>query len=434
MTGPILFAPHSWGLSHVGRSLLVARELQRRGFPVAFGGDGPLVGPQDSLVRRAGVPVVPLEDVAMHEVLVNGFGFHSRASLRRLVDAELALIREIGPRLIVSDYRPSVHVSAAIARVPVVTLINASYTHFWGDRITPPLEHPVTVRLTHLLGRRLGMAVLRQLAPRIAAGIFRKDVAIYNELLAEHGLPCHADIMRLFEGSLATFLVDGPPWVRLAPQLPAKVQVPGPLYWSADEAPGWDAGIPEDLPWIYLSGGSSANPEIFPAFWREVAGLPYRFVMASAGLELPTGMPDNVTVRPFLPAPAAMRRSRLAIINGGPSVYQACATRTPMLVVAMRGDQEWNSRDLERYGVGRAIHCRHVIDRPGYLRDHISEMVAAPERYREGLDVLADKMSAQPAVERVAAWIGEAYDNLGRTDDTKGGAGLSASRDQVPTS
>ncbi|MBM3267958.1 MAG: hypothetical protein FJZ01_09955 [Candidatus Sericytochromatia bacterium] len=413
MTGQIAFVPHSWGLSHVGRSLLVARELQRRGYPVLFCGDGPLVGPEGSLVRRGGVPVAPLADMEMHRVLVNGFGFHTRESLRRLVNAELALIGEISPRLIVSDYRPSVHVSAAIARVPVATLINACYTHFWGDRITPPLEHPVTVRVTRLLGRTLGMAVLRQLAPRIAQGIFRKDAEIYNELLGEHGLPPHADIKRLFEGSLATFLVDGPPWVKLARNLPDRVHVPGPLYWSADPAPGWDDGIPEDLPWIYLSAGSTANPEVFPALWRELADLPYRFVMASAGLALPDGMPPNVTVRPFLPAPAAMARSRLAIINGGPSVYQACTTRTPMLVVAMRGDQEWNSRDLERFGVGRAIHCRHAIDRPGYLRGTIGAMLADAARYAPGLAALSGQMDARPAVERVADWIGAAYERLG---------------------
>jgi UDP:flavonoid glycosyltransferase YjiC (YdhE family) len=414
VTQPIVFVPHTWGLSHVGRSLLVAQELQRRGVPVLFAGDGPLVGPEDSLVRRAGVAVVEMADVPMHEVLVNGFGFHNRESLRKMVAAELAMIRRIRPRLIVSDYRPSVHVSAAIERVPVVSFLNACYSHFWGDRLTPPLEHPVTVRFTRLLGRRLGMALLKQVAPRIAAGIFRKDVAVYNDLLAEHGLPPHADILRLFEGSHGTVLVDGPPWVRVKHALPSKVcTLANPLYWSAPEEPCWDSGIPQDLPWIYLSGGSSANPEIFPSLWREIAGMPYRFVMSTAGLPLPPGMPDNITARDFLPAEAVMRRSRLAIINGGPSVYQACTTRTPMLVVAMRGDQEWNSRDLERFGVGRAIHCRHVIDRPGFLRGTIEAMVADPSRYRPGLDALADRMAAQPAVEQVAAWLGETYETLG---------------------
>ncbi len=418
---PVVFAPHSWGLSHVGRSLLVAQELARRGRRCVFVGDGPFVLPEDSLVRLAGIEVHPLVDMPMEKVLVNGFDFHTPESLRRLVSAEREAIAKLRPAVIVSDYRPSVHVAAAIERVPVIALTNTHWTHYWGTKISPPLEHAVTIKITRLLGQTLGMALLRPLAPRIAARIFVRNAAIYNELLAEHGLPPQPDILRLFEGSLATYLTDAPEWCRTKPDLPPQVRVAGPLFWSAPAPEAWDEGIPADKPWIYLSTGSSVNPDIFPALYRELGGLPYRIVMTTAGIPLPTGLPDNFTVREFLPGAEVMRRSVLSILNGGSgTIYQAIAARTPLLLVAMRGDQEWNGHDAERLGIGRAIHRRQVIDDPGYLRRAIEETMAAAPDFRRRLDRLAEQIDRYDAAKTIADGVEAAHGHWKKPGPTDG--------------
>lgn len=403
MTRPIVFAPHSWGLSHVGRSVLVAQELTRRGHHCVFVGDSPLMLPEDSVVKRAGLAVHALVDMRMEEVLVNGFGFHTEASLRRLVAAERAMIQELKPAVIVSDYRPSIHVAAAIEGVPVVALTNTHWTHHWGTAITPPLEHPVTQKFNRWFGPRLAQVLLSQLAPRIARGIFKKDVALYNQLLAEHNLPPQRDILTLFEGSAATYLTDAPEWCATKQPLPEKVRVAGPLYWSPEVKPDWDAGLPTDMPWIYLSAGSSANPEIFPSLFRELGGLPYRVIMTTAGLDLPPGLPDNFTAVDFLPGEPMMAKSALSIMNGGSgTIYQAIKTRAPMLLVPMRGDQEWNARDAERLGIAGAVHCRHVIDQPGRLRQETLAMLEHPARYRQGLEALGAQLDRYQAEKTIA--------------------------------
>lgn len=404
MTRPIVFAPHSWGLSHVGRSLLVAAELRARGHRCVMVGDGPFVAPPGSITRRAGIEPFPLVDMTMDEVLVNGFDFHSAASLRRLVEAERAMIRELGPSLIVSDYRPSIHVAAAIEGVPVVALTNTHWTRWWGSRLSPPLEHPITLRAKGLLGERLGGALLERVAPIVAGRVFRRNVAIYNALLAEHGLPPHANILAFFEGSHATYLTDGPEWCATRADLPPEVRVAGPLYWSAEDPPGgWEAGLPTDLPWIYLSAGSSANPDVFPALFRELGGLPYRVLMTTAGVDLPDAVPANFTVADFLPGEAVMARAALSILNGGSgTIYQAIRARAPMVLVPMRGDQEWNGRDAERLGIARAIHRRHVIDRPGLLRGAVQAAIAGAPAQRAALDGLARKLERYRAAEAIA--------------------------------
>lgn len=402
----IVFAPHSWGLSHVGRSLLVAEELQRRGRACVFVGDGPFVLPADSLVRQKGIAVRELVDMPMEAVLVNGFDFHTAESLRRLVEAERAMIRELRPSVIVSDYRPSIHVAAAIEKVPVVALTNIHWTHHWATAITPPIEHPITVKATRLLGRPLAMALLSRLTPLIAQGIFKKNVRLYNELLAEHGLPPHRDILDFFEGSAATYLTDAPEWCALKTPLPEKVRVAGPLYWAPEPAPGWEEGLPTDKPWIYLSAGSSANPEVFPALFRELAGLPYRVIMTTAGLPLPEGVPENFTVREFLPGEPMMAKSALSILNGGSgTIYQGLMARAPMLLVPMRGDQEWNARDAEQAGLAEAVHCRHVVDEPGRLRRTAEAILADSARRKAALDALATKLERYEAAKAIADGI-----------------------------
>lgn len=399
----IVFAPHSWGLSHVGRSLLVAQELQRRGYRCVFVGDGPFVLPEDSLVRRAGIEVYPLIDMTMDEVLVNGFDFHTPQSLRRLVAAEREMLQKLKPSIVVSDYRPSIHVAAAIESVGVIALTNTHWTHYWGTKITPPLEHKVTLKVTRLLGSTLGMALLKQVVPIVSARIFRDNVRIYNDLLAEHGLPPHDDILRLFEGSVATYLTDAPEWCKTKPHLPAKIRVAGPLYWSAPAPEGWDADLPHDKPWLYLSAGSSASPDVFPALFKELGDLPFRVLMTTAGLDLPKRVPENFTIRDFLPGEAVMARSALSIVNGGSgTIYQAIQARKPMLLVPMRGDQEWNGHDAERLGIARAIHRRHVIDKVGLLRQAVIQTMEDRDRYTHKLAALADKISRYDAAGTIA--------------------------------
>lgn len=403
---PVVFAPHSWGLSHVGRSLLVAEVLKARGARPVFVGDGPFVLPEDALVRRSGIEVHPLIDMTMEQVLVNGFDFHTPESLLRLVEAERAMIRDLRPSVIVSDYRPSIHVAAAIERVPVIALTNIHWTHHWGTPISPPIEHPITVRLSKLVGQSLALRLLSHVTPRIAAGIFKKNVAIYNELLAEHGLPPQSDILAFFEGSHSTYLTDAPEWCELKPHVPPQIKVAGPLYWAPEVPAGWDANLPTDKPWIYLSAGSSANPDVFPSLYRELGELPYRFLMTTAGLELPPGIPENFTVTDFLPGEEVMRRSVLSILNGGSgTIYQAIASGTPMVMVAMRGDQEWNGRDAERLGIGRALYRRHVIDQPGLLRRTITETLERADRYRANQKALQERISRYRAAETIADGI-----------------------------
>lgn len=399
----IVFAPHSWGLSHVGRSLLVAQELQRRGFRCVFVGDGPFVLPEDSLVRRAGLEVHPLIDMTMDQVTVNGFDFHTPASLRRLVSAEREMIQHLGPAVIVSDYRPSIHVAAAIENVGVIALTNTHWTHYWGTRITPPLEHKVTLKVTRLLGETLGMALLKQVVPIVSTRIFRDNVRIYNELLAEHGLPPHEDILRLFEGSVATYLTDAPEWCKTKSHLPPQIRVAGPLYWTAPAQPGWDEDLPHDKPWLYLSAGSSASHDVFPALFQELGDLPFRVLMTTAGLELPRRVPSNFILKDFLPGEEVMARSALSIVNGGSgTIYQAIKARKPMILVPMRGDQEWNGHDAERLGIARAFHRRHVIDRKGLLRQAVIETMERRDQLTHRLAELADKIGQYDAATTIA--------------------------------
>lgn len=400
----IVFAPHSPGVSHVGRTLLVADVLRARGHRCVFVGDSPLILAEGGMVERAGFEAVHLTDLSMAEVVAGrNFDYHTPTSLRRLVEAEREMIRALRPSVIVSSYRPSIHVAAAIEGVPLVAITNTHYTRYWATPLTPPLEHPITVRVSSLVGERLAMTLLKPITPLVADRLFRKTVGIYNDLLAEHGLPGHRDILALQEGSHLTYLADAPEWCETRMPLPPKVRVAGPLYWTAEAPDDWERALLPDEPFVYLSAGSSGNPAIFPALFRELGALPCRVVMTTAGLPLPDGVPDNFTVTEFLPGDAVMRRSAFAILNGGSgTMYQAIATRTPMLLTPMRADQEWNTKDALRLGIARSVHCRDVIAEPGRLRRAAEAMWRSCSDLREALEAIAPKLTHYRAAETVA--------------------------------
>src|SRR5439155_9799227 len=155
---------------------------------------------------------------------------HDRRSLRRFVEAEAALYRELRPAAVIHDYRPTAPFSAALAGLPSFAVNNTDYTNFSARKMRAPVDHPIAKTLRLLLGRGRGQRAADRIAPAAARHLFKKAAKPYNELLREHGLPPRENILGVLEGSARNFLADAREWTP-ARALPASLEFVGPILW-----------------------------------------------------------------------------------------------------------------------------------------------------------------------------------------------------------
>src|SRR3989304_6394752 len=126
-TPPIPYPPP---LSHVSRPLLVARELKRQGLGVVSAGPGP----QARFIKDEGFDVLPLYEpdpgMLFGNIRRGNLRFVPDSEIERMVEADLAIYKEVRPAMVLTDGRFSAAISAQIAKVQHSAIVNASSTEY----------------------------------------------------------------------------------------------------------------------------------------------------------------------------------------------------------------------------------------------------------------------------------------------------------------
>ena len=179
--------PHLDVLAHTGRSLLVARALTGSGWRAVFGGAGKYA----ELIRQAGLDCRALPEMPASELVTESrrgkrWPFHSAGQIRPFVEAELALVRETKPDVIVFDHRYTAGISAEIAAVRRVSITNLWWTRYDATGMGLAETHPLFAACPTLrFIRRFGWA--DGLGNALARKMFRRWAKPYNTVRAEHG-------------------------------------------------------------------------------------------------------------------------------------------------------------------------------------------------------------------------------------------------------
>ena len=130
-----------------------------------------------------------------------------------------------------------------------------------------------------------------------------------------------------------------------------------PVTWSPPlPLPSWWTNIPQGIPLVYVTLGSSGQGALLPGVLRALASLPVTVLAATAGRVDLDAVPGNALVAAFLPGEEAARRSSLVICNGGsPTSQQALAAGVPVLGIASNLDQFLNMGGIEAAGAGQLL-------------------------------------------------------------------------------
>jgi UDP:flavonoid glycosyltransferase YjiC (YdhE family) len=327
--------------------------------------------------------------------LASGRPVYDAATLRRYVEDDLRLIRQINPSVVVGDFRLSLSVSARRAGVPYVALANA----YWSPYARPQFELP-SHPATRVVGRRLAAAVFRIVQP-VA---FAYHAMPMNRVRRQFGLASLGiDLRRVYTDADYVAYADIP---ELIPTygLPERHSYIGPVLWSTPSPlPAWWDRLPRDRPVIFVTMGSSGDASVLPLIIQALAGLPATVVVASVGAKLPQDLPPNVHTAPYLPADLAARRARLVVCNGGsPTTHHALAAGVPVLGITTNMDQFLNMQYLAAGGVGLRLRADE-LNSSDVRRQAARLLNERP--FADAASAMAAKMASYHAPDRFAAIV-----------------------------
>ncbi|MCX6032698.1 MAG: glycosyltransferase [Chloroflexi bacterium] len=360
----ILVLPFSTAVAHVARLMEVSKGLHDLGHEVVFGGGGPAL----ALAQQAGFAVRPLPELdiawALARIWQGPRAIYSTELVASFVQAELALLTELQPALVVVDGRLSGGTSATLAGRPWVSLLNAYIT-------------PCAVN---------GMLAYTFPGPPPLLGPGAE--AAFNQVRGQYGLPAVASTLDLLAGDL-NLMCDVPEYAPVQ-DAPAHYRYVGPIIWDGTpEPPDWLSSLDPGRPTIYFTMGSTGPVAAFQAVLEAFGGTEYQVLMTTGGVTRPEDLrplPTNFHVAGFAPGDELMRWADVVICHAGNgTTYQALRAGLPVIAWPFIQDQRWNARRQAELGVGLTLAALN----PAALRAAVEEVQsnssyrAAAQRFQQ---------------------------------------------------
>ena len=385
----VLFFAEAVTLAHVTRPVVLARGLDPARFEVTLASEPRY----HTLWREPRVAVRPIHSIPAErflEALARGRPLYDVDTLRAYVREDLEVIRDTAPDVVVGDFRLSLSVSARVAKVPYLAIVNAYWSPYAHRRFPMP-ELPIT--------KTIGVACARPMFHALRPLAFAHHARPLGRVRREFGLPgLGPDLRRTYTDADHVLYADASELVPTR-DLPANHHYLGPILWSPDVTPPhWWDDLPRDRPILYVTLGSSGRAGLLSAVLEALADLPVTVVAATLGRGPSEHPPRNAWLADFLPGQDAASRASLVICNGGsPTVYQALAAGAPVLGLASNMDQHLNMATVQQAGAGVLLRSEHA--RPARVRAAVIRILDEPS-YEAAASRLARALAGYDAPRR----------------------------------
>jgi UDP:flavonoid glycosyltransferase YjiC (YdhE family) len=346
----IVMFPLSWVLAHVGRTVLIAKELRARGHQVVFAGYDP-EHPRSRLGHavKEGFRAVHVEEPNWPwawDRFQNSGGVVSAldalrsqqwAPLDKITEDTIRVAREEKADLIVGDASLGVTTAGYILGIPAAGLLNAYNSHFFR----PWCIYRGLIR---------GMNALAW-AP-VRARVYKKyGVTPIDAIELLRNTPLLSPDLPEFHKPHGSY----PNWVPIGPLVS---EPPFPL-------PDWYDELADGTTNVYITMGSTGLLEpILRRCYDTLGKAPYRFIVTTGGQVSEEGMamaPDNFRFVKYAPGSKLLEHCSAMVFHGGNgTMYQALAAGVPMLALPSHLEQLVGSRVLKREGFGMLGASRRI--------------------------------------------------------------------------
>ncbi|MFO8008144.1 MAG: glycosyltransferase [Candidatus Brocadiia bacterium] len=341
----VLFAPEGTVLAHVGRVLAVAQAMPSEEVEMLFAGSGCHSRWMEDYAGEV-LPLYTRPREQLMERLLSGGSAFDYEQVRRYVEDEIRLLREVQPDVVVGDFRPTLGISARYVGIKHVCLVNAVWSPYCAVELAPPDSWLPT--------RLFGKKLISALRPLVEKAVFAHYARPFNRVLRRYGLPEAGEVRDCMCSGDLNLLTDLPEFCPTT-ELPPDHRYAGPISWEPDvPEPDWLDQIPADRPTVYLTMGSTGAAGRMEAISERLLRAGYRVICTSAAdrRDLWPDEPAFHAVR-YAPGSALCRRADVVVCHGGNgTIYQALAQGTPVVGVPQFHDQEFNMQRVEELGVG----------------------------------------------------------------------------------
>lgn len=386
----ILAVANAHALAHVSRLLEIAKVLRDRDHQVLFAGHGKYL----SVVEGDGftcreLPYISVEQVVAAVRSQRLWELYPESQLETFIEAELDLLRDYRPDLVLIDNRPTARTTAEMAGIKTAAVLNV---HMSNHKLIPFFS------LANRLGD-VGVPGVR-LLDRLGNAI---ECQFYDRLVMRglNRIRRRAGLERLFayeheEGDLTLF-ADVPEFSPVR-ELPASARYVGPLTWHNDlPAPRCLEHLSTERPTVYLSLGSEGLEDLLGRL-DILAQEGVQIVVATGavgGVE-DLAVPAGVFIEQYVNTELLLPHCDLVCCHGGNgTLYQALSFGLPLVVVATHEEQLYGGKRIARLGLGRTLTLKQV-NREG--------MGLVVEAIRQVLDDPAVRAASQSFEKHIQRW------------------------------
>lgn len=396
----VLFVGEPATLAHVARPFALARDLARGSFDVTFAtapGYRPVLG-------AFGGRFEPLRAIGTREFLARthrGRCVYSATDLSDYVDEDLRLLHAVRPDVVVGDFRLSLSVSARLAAIPYLGIVNA----YWERRTGALPEVPA-----HALTRLLGVPLASRLFDVIAPWALVHHAQPMRRLRERYGLaPLPGDFREVVLDCDHRLYADPEALVPIAP-LHEHETVLGPIPFSPVVDPDALEDVSSDgRPAVYVTLGSSGDARGVRAICEALDDLGCTVILSTAGAPPPPGLPATTRALRYVDGERAARLARFVVCNGGsPTTHQALRAGAPVLGVPANLDQLLCMFHVVERGVGLRIRADELSR--ARVRAMARRMLD-DTRLTENARAMAGTMTGPPPARRLAEAIAKTLDS-----------------------
>ena len=352
-------------LSHTSRPLEIAKILRKTGYDIVFAGDGKYM----ELPRKNGFqtfPIVTLDPgpslVVSRKGRVNHYSYEL---MEECVREEMKLFERVKPDVILADWRHSISTSCELAGIPLVAIMNASWTNYYTISLIAP-EHFI---MTQFFGKR----VTTWFMPLIKKVVITFDIRPINKYRRHRGLKPLRNFWDVLKGDL-NLLVDIPEYGPTK-DLPSNFHPIGPIFWEPDvPPPEWLKKLDAERPTLYFTMGTTGYPRFFNQALEIYGNTDFQCIITTAGLAKLNNVPDNFFVVDYAPGSKIMEKSDIVVCHGGNgTIYQAMSNGVPIIGIPTMHDQEFNLDRVEDLGIG--IHLSELKFKPKHLVEAVDKIM-----------------------------------------------------------
>jgi len=321
--------------------------------------------------------------------------------IQQVVDADMALLQRLQPRLVVIDWRPSMRLAAAILGIPVVAIANVHVTRAYRGWRAAPALHPLV--------RRVGQRVGDMLMPLLEPVFQRAWARPYQRIAQAQGIRGWPDLRDYIAGDVTLY----PDLPSLAPARAGSGTFIGPLISSpvAGEVPALRGPI------LYITAGSDDMQRFAPQIVAAARDWPGDVVVTRGGYADQGVWPTHWIAQNYVEL-GALYAQGLPVVwlyhGGNGSSYQllqrwVAAPRAThgAVILPFHVEHQWNSKMMQRLGAASVSVLAQRLDDPAH-QQRVSEalrVLAAAPQPPPPLRLVREVQTYQDAVGRAAREI-----------------------------